>query len=209
MPLQINTSQITEACSFAFNFTQSLLYGKSGTYKIGTISVEFKKRGPIINGVYKTLKNTTELILEIAMLRFCYTFVHEMGHAIAAKMLTGKSSFVTISHLRSSRCRRPEPCSDRDKKIILAAGLLASALFTCTQVFLTAMLFSSFPLIVRVIYFGAAANSLYEYWYLLSSVLSNNKDWGKLRKIDPKSFFLTASAVTVLYALCLHSIFKR
>jgi len=185
-----------------------LLYGKSGTYKIGTISVEFKKRGPIINGVNKTLKNTLLLILQIATLHFCYTFVHEMGHAIATKILTGKPSSVIITHSSISGHRGAKGCSDRDKKIILAAGPLAGALFVCTQIFLTVTLFSSFPLSVRVLFFGA--NLLNDYWYLIIWGLSKgNGDWGKLRQKGLESFFLAASAMTVLYTLCLYSAFKK
>ncbi|HEX2579955.1 MAG TPA: hypothetical protein VHK67_06110 [Rhabdochlamydiaceae bacterium] len=210
MPVQINISQITEACSFAFNFSQSLLYGKSGTYKIGTISVEFKKRGPIINGVNKTLKNTLVLILQIATLHFCHIFVHEMGHAIAAKALTGKPVFVTITHSPIHRSRRAKTSNDRDLKIIIAAGPLASALFTFTQFFLAATLFPSFPLIARVLYFGFYVNIICDYWYLVSSGLSkDNGDWGKLRKKGLESLFLAASTMIVLHSLCLYSALKK
>ncbi|HEX4840315.1 MAG TPA: hypothetical protein VFU89_07745, partial [Rhabdochlamydiaceae bacterium] len=44
MTLQVYTAQIKEACYTAINFSQSLLYGKSGIYRIGTISVKFEKR---------------------------------------------------------------------------------------------------------------------------------------------------------------------
>ncbi|HEX4840300.1 MAG TPA: M50 family metallopeptidase [Rhabdochlamydiaceae bacterium] len=158
----------------------------------------------------KTFNNTLMPILRITALRFCYIFVHEMGHAIATKTLTGESPSVIISHSETSLCLRENGYSDRVEKIIAAAGPLAGALFTCTQIFLTATLFSSFPLIVRVIYFGALANILEDYCYLIfQGLIKAEGDWGELRKRGLESFFLTASAVAVLYTLCLRSAFKK
>lgn len=211
MPLQINTTQIREACSFVINFSGSLLYGKSGTYRIWDIPVEFKKRGSFVDGVYKTLINTLLLVSDIFLLRLCYMFVHEMGHAIAAKILTGESRSVIIGN-SGGKCKRVlgTTVSDRDCKIISAAGPLAGTLFTCTQLFLAAMLFSSSCLVAKILYLGAVTHMLNDFWYLIHlGLMKDSGDWGKLRKKGLKSFFLAASAMTVLYALGFHLYRRR
>jgi hypothetical protein len=198
MSLQVYTTQIKETCHAALSFSGSLLYCKSGTYSVGTIPVEFKKNGRFVDGFYTTLKN----IFNVITLRFCYTLVHEMGHAITVKTVSGKVDSVIICSNGTGDTLGD--CDDRDEKFVLAAGPLAGALFACTQLFLSAAYFSSSPRIASFVYFSALSHMIRDFRYLILSVSKGKGDWGMLREKCLKSFFLTAFAMTVLYTLGLN-----
>ncbi len=211
MTAQISLTQRLGESALVFtkvftDFCHSNLYGKSGQYMVGSIPVEFEEQAPFVDGFVNTLKN----IGNVMTLRFSYVFAHEMGHAIANKFLTGESTAVIISSAESGLCRGAKNCTDRDEKIVLAAGPIAGALFAASQFFRAASYFSISRRIAAFLATGAFVQMVADYEYLIRSGLSKDDgDWGKLRKKGLKSLFLTASAMTAIYALGLYLAFKR
>lgn len=89
------------------SFIKSILFGSPGLYKVGGICIQYRDKEnswwchpPSLNGAgyISSLANKclNSNALRWATQGYCHVLVHEMGHALACKLLTGRNSIITI-----------------------------------------------------------------------------------------------------------------
>ena len=119
------TERVATMASSTFNFSRSILFGKSGQYTICSIPVTFEK-DPIYTG--RSLATIVNFC-RILFLSRASNFHHEMGHAITIKLLTGQLPYVYIGGGASVTRTSDRIPHSTINNIILAAGPLAQAVF--------------------------------------------------------------------------------
>jgi len=193
---------------------ESLLWGKEGSYTVFGTSVEFKKGEPKNHyfqedGLVFDLANkcmNSKIFCWITLSNL-HLFVHEMGHAIAYKLLTNNDSTIEIfnnycygiTHFKNSFHMLP----DWKRTIINAAGSVSDVTFSASKLIVATLLtnYISWPLSL-IIKISLILWMLGEILYAYSSASEN--DFGDFGKIT-KSHLVFAS--TALVAPCLLGIF--
>jgi hypothetical protein len=162
----------------------SLFLGTSGIYHILDITVEFENDSPLFHSFSNNLigkmgngllKNH---IFQILTFGYLHTFVHEMGHALAYKILSGASSHIQISTFALSGVTTPNPgkmLSPIQKSIFSLGGPLADVVFSVSQIFAAFALSAYITVPVAIaITIGASIWIFGEAFYAADSLLKND-----------------------------------
>src|SRR4051794_5269206 len=123
----------------------SLFLGRSGTYNILGMQVEFQSDQPGFhnlsdNPIGKLGDNLlSNRVFNILTMGYLHTFVHEMGHALTYKIVSGGSSQVEIqistSQLSGVTIHHGKNLSPIQHSIYLLGGPLANVAFSISLIF--------------------------------------------------------------------------
>jgi hypothetical protein len=203
------------------SFLKSVLFGYQGSYNVFGIQVKFENELPPdfirpnsnLNGAgvisqlaYKFFKsNAFHWITQL----HTHVFVHEMGHALSIKALTGQNSEVKIFYKRGGVTQPPAAlryASDWKQTVVEAAGPMADIAFsTCKLVAATALKrYLSWP-VALVLGSGAVMWMFGELLY--AYVSASKKDDGDFGCIARRGNTHLALASTALVSQCALGIF--
>lgn len=210
------------------SFINSLFFGFEGQYQLRGIEITFKKLGQ--NGYYHFsgdfVGKTAGFLLQnrvVQVLTFGYlhAFVHEMGHALASYILTGKSSHIEIdTNTCTAQTILSSASNSIQNTIILTAGPCTDVAFSVSQIFTAVVLSPSITLPVSLgISFGASFWIFGEFYYAAHSLISNsqgliivgpnghgpiyfkNQDSGDFARIANHGPFHLAGALSVMVSI--------
>jgi hypothetical protein len=192
----------------------SLLTGKPGSYKVFGFRVKFEKKT-----TFDTSMNYGRIFFVGHVARFCmqsrvfryitlsylHVFVHEMGHALAHKILTGKFTTITVfqdtcTGMNESNSNRPLP--KWKNSIIFAAGPVVSVAFSSLKLIAaTALVSQVSPPVACVVGAGAVVWMTGELLYAAISSLEGKGDFGAIARISDAHFCLATLTLITECAL--------
>lgn len=121
---------------------KSVLFGSNGSYNILGMPITFKpgSTGKISNEIFisriarRILSTQTGAVI---MLQYAHMFVHELGHALACRLLTGVIPKVNIYRPFGGSCNYPDRyyshSSPWQKSVVNLAGPMAGVAFSTCQ----------------------------------------------------------------------------
>lgn len=190
------------------NFAKSILLGYEGAYQIGEgITVQFKKDESTFPSLYSRDANIVLRALgfaaqtciqnyafQVLTLGYVHVFVHEMGHALANRILGGGECAITI---RTTTCTGETGIghhfSPITHSIVDLTGPLMSVIFSSSQIFGAIAFIHHLSIPVAVgISAGASVWIIGELFYATVSSLNR----------DPGDFGQIASRGIVHYSIC-------
>lgn len=202
-------------------FAKSLLLGTSGTFEYQGNSVyfegnSFNRYDPPLDIVKKILGDYFKLLV----LRYLYTFVHEMGHATAYKLVTQNPDKIKMTIEESGYeggcnsitydLNSVAPKSTvLGKNIILAAGPVTSVTVASFIFFLGARLQRLIPSVGQILKMGATANILVELRYFLNSSWCRDEgDWGRILNENKIHYSIASSLFLTIVLLNMKAYLK-
>jgi hypothetical protein len=199
----------------------SLFLGSEGRYQLGGIDICFQKSESPPYDFYESddpcamkcvgylakscLKNR---LFKIATFGYLHILVHELGHALAYKICSGKSSTITVHsnfgmgetdyHHHHFKDQLLSPAAET---FLDMAGPLADLIFSVALIF-GAFLLQNYitPYATYFIAGGAGFWILGEFYYALNSALkADGGDFGKIRERSSLHLFI---ATAIMVAIC-------
>lgn len=224
---------------------KSLLFGSEGSYNVFGIDVTFEKGdllpynspsptyyftspttdSSIFNAFTKSIGHLANYCLNSNTLRlatqgYAHTFVHEMGHALAFKMLTNR---IPVVHIDTNLCEGKtfsefktfndqNALSPTRDSLVSAAGPMADILFSNCELAAAASLISYAPValtpVALTIGLGAAMWTTGELFLAYISTSSGEGDFGDIAKHGPKHLALASAALVGQCVLGLFTAYK-
>jgi len=195
------------------NFLSSLLLETNGTYKINNIYIDFKKKehypkiileqkNPYLRAVdcfvTKSLENRVFRLILLAPL---HVFIHEMGHALAYKILSKANEDIKIcidSPYGVTFYPFHSKFDNGEKMIVDAAGPLLNIFFCTCQLVALRIFKNIIPTPISLITrFGATMYIVGELWYAQASASGRVKgDFGNIAEIS-KNHLLIANVALI------------
>ena len=194
----------------------SLLTGKTGSYSLLGMRVNFGQGKPDIQLNYNRMFFVGRIakfcinsrVFRYVTFSYLNVFVHEMGHALAHLILTGKCSTL---HVYTDTCtgemigKGPRPTAIWKQNIISAAGPITSVAFSSLKLIAATALSAQLTAPVAcVLGAGAVAWMAGELIYAAISTLELSGDYGAIN-FKSKTHFCIASIT--LIAECALGIF--
>ena len=198
---------------------KSLLFGSEGSFHVCGFKVEFLKsqtsyysfdthhKNPVLSLLSKGAETClNSRAFRILTLGYVHTFVHEMGHALAHKILTGDGAKIVIQTdtckgVTSFRgCKRISKVAET---IIGLSGALSDVVFSVCQI-AAAWAMSCYITVPAAIAItiGAAVWIAGEFFYAGYSALQHDHgDFGKIAKNGPLHLTLALTPLVATVAL--------
>lgn len=178
----------------------SLIFGSVGHYKILGFDVVFKE-DDTTSKVKKCLH-----IFNVLNLTYVSILVHEMGHALACKALTGSNPEIEI-YSNAAGFTIPKPntvCRTlKDRAVIYASGPILH-MFYCVCLLTIPLVSRSYILkVIRIIIREWASNNMLgEFLYACKSTISqDNGDFSQISKCGLSYFTIASTTLVGLFAL--------
>ena len=198
---------------------KSLLLGHPGSFHVSDIKVDFvANNDPVYafdqnsrNPFIRIVSQSAHACLNSRFFRYftmgyVHTFVHEMGHALAYKLLTGSPSSIEI---QTNTCtgvthyRNYKPLSPLAESFTSLSGALANIVFSICKIVAACALSSYITVPVALgIGIGAAIWITGELFYAFHSGLyQDHGDFGKIAQNGPLHFISSVAVLTSAVAL--------
>jgi hypothetical protein len=196
-------------------FIKSLFMGSPGAYDVGGVKVNFEESPRADGDKPKLLKNR---FLDSRLFRLVsgdalHTFVHEMGHAIAYKLIIpGCTPVVTINE--TGGATQAKNRTGWRNTVINLAGPLANMVFSGGKLAVAAAIRQGYlgtPLAI-VLGGGALCHMALELGYACASARDGDGDFGDIANEGPKHLALASTALigqTALNLLAANFIYFR
>jgi hypothetical protein len=192
-------------------FLKSIIFGSEGSYKFFDINVVFEKTDnsqylfaqALNNPLAKPIGHLADCFLKskafrIATQGYLHTFIHEMGHALARKLLGKHSPSISINTKNGGGfCTTATDegiLSNKENFIISFSGPATDMAFSTCKLLATIALRPYIPKIAVVAMVSSSAIWMIgELFLALTSALNKDHgDFGKIRECGPKYLWLAS-----------------
>ena len=182
---------------------KSLFLGESGNYNILGTPIKFQKNSINFNSFSDDFVGRMgdfvlkSRVFHILTFGYIHTLVHEMGHALAAKVLSNSSARITInttslSGVTSISNTRFTPIKS---SLIDLGGPLTDVIFSCTQIFFAFLLSPYISTIGAMsIALGASIWIFGELFYAVDALKSGRGDFAGIAR-NGTSHLIGASSI--------------
>lgn len=178
------------------SFIKSVFLGSEGNYKVWGLDISFKKDYPSGEKPSR-LSKISDRVFGIVCQQYLYTLIHEVGHAIAYRLLENRSSKINIFRNADGEHCAFLCSSIKKQSIALAAGSLTNTAFAGIMLTSSIALRRAFPLLSM--WYGCSA------YYSIADELFNSiasayqrddGDFGRLVR-QPLTHLAAASAAQI------------
>lgn len=205
------------------SFIKSILFGSPGSYNICGTSVEYKEdplcQPPRVEGAgfvsFLANKCLNSNAFRWLTQGYCHVFIHEMGHAMACKLLTGRDSRITI---KTDTCGAltyyPRELSNSAKwkqSVIDLSGPMSDIAFSTIKIVAANALKSYVSQPVALLLAGGAVLWISgELLYALTSTIQkqDNGDFGRIAKRNTTHLIAAATALVAQAAFGAYALIK-
>jgi hypothetical protein len=193
------------------SIVKSMLLGTPGYYRVADVPVEFKEGACSLKDESALGKFTSfftnNRFFQLATFGYTHVFVHEMGHALVAKLISCKLPEVTV--YTTSCTGETDFCGSGPLRAawkntaISAAGSMTDIAFSIGNIFAINGLQAFLPAPVSIAL--KAGNALWitgEVLYAVSSAMQQNRgDFGQILRSNPLHFPVASIALVAEAAL--------
>lgn len=195
----------------SMSICNSLFLGYEGIYNFGNYKIQFRKKscasyrisGNWFNDTLSDFLNS--YTFRVLTFSYLHVFVHEMGHVLAIKILTGYPSTIIIdTHTVAGKNNSVGLChlTPRKNSIVAISGPLVSVIFSMTKIY-AALAWRSFittPLAIGIVSTGGIW-VFGELFYMVHSILNQDGDFADIARQGPAH--LRISIVTMVGVVAL------